>query len=128
MKLMKPVPGSAKRPADEYFEQNGGRNCEADVQDRMTIGNGADGLSCIIRRAHTNGDAWVLFPALRVLQAGDLCTKQPPIMDANNGGSGVDYPETLAKCVRDHQERRHDHQRPPAGTDDHPIEGIRGSR
>jgi hypothetical protein len=35
-------------------------------------------------------------PALR--PAAGPSFKQPPIMDANNGGSGVDYPETLAKA------------------------------
>src|SRR5262249_35340068 len=51
-------------------------------------------------RAHTGGDAWVVFPALRVLHTGDVFPlKAVPIMDANNGGSGVEYPKTLAKAV-----------------------------
>src|SRR5262249_54697806 len=50
-------------------------------------------------RGHTNGDAWVLFPALRVLASGDLFpNKGIPIMDKNAGGSGVDFPETLTKA------------------------------
>ena len=39
-------------------------------------------------------------PALRVLHAGDAYafTNQIPILDANNGGSGVDFPKTIEKA------------------------------
>ncbi len=41
--------------------------------DRMTIGSGADQIDLhYFGRGHTNGDAWVLFPALRVVHAGDI--------------------------------------------------------
>jgi glyoxylase-like metal-dependent hydrolase (beta-lactamase superfamily II) len=51
-------------------------------------------------RAHTNGDAFVVFRSLRVMHAGDAFSGQTtPIMDTNNGGSGVDYPGTLAKAA-----------------------------
>ena len=65
----------------------------------MTIGNGAEKIELYyFGRAHTNGDAWVVFPALRVAHVGDtFAGKTPPIMDANNGGSGIDYPDTIAK-------------------------------
>jgi len=47
-------------------------------------------------RAHTGGDTWVEFPSLRTVHAGDAFPNtMVPIMDSNNGGSGVDYPETL---------------------------------
>ncbi len=50
-------------------------------------------------RGHTNGDAWVLFPAVRVLTAGDIVSgKNIPLLDANNGGSGVEIGETIAKA------------------------------
>ncbi len=49
---------------------------------------------------HTNGDSFVVFPALKVMHAGDLFpAKQTPIMDTSNGGSGVEYPRTLAKAA-----------------------------
>jgi cyclase len=102
MKKMAPVTGLPQNgPPTNIFEQNGGRNlAKRTFKDRMTIGNGAERIELYyFGRAHTNGDAWVLFPALRVLHAGDaFAAKQPPIMDANNGGSGVDYPETVAKA------------------------------
>ena len=50
-------------------------------------------------RGHTNGDAWVFFPALRIMHAGDVfSSKDLPILDANNGGSGVAIPDTLQKA------------------------------
>jgi glyoxylase-like metal-dependent hydrolase (beta-lactamase superfamily II) len=51
-------------------------------------------------RGHTNGDAWILFPAQRVVHAGDIFAwnNQIPILDSNNGASGVSYPDTLMKA------------------------------
>ena len=50
---------------------------------------------------HTGGDALIVFPALKVMHSGDLFAgKQAPIMDTNNGGSGVAYPTTLAKAAK----------------------------
>ena len=69
-------------------------------KDKMTIGNGADRIELFyFGRAHTNGDAWVLFPSLRVMAAGDVFpNKGIPIMDKNAGGSGVEFPDTLTKA------------------------------
>ena len=57
----------------------------------MTLGKGADEIDLYyFGRGHTNGDAWVVFPALRVVHAGDIFSgKNMPLLDANNGGSGV---------------------------------------
>ena len=50
--------------------------------------------------AHTNGDTIVVFPEKGVAHMGDLfAEKAAPFIDAGNGGSGVAYPETLAKAV-----------------------------
>ena len=49
-------------------------------------------------RAHTNGDAVVLFPADRVLAAGDMFTfgdDVPELIDYSGGGSAKDWPKTL---------------------------------
>jgi glyoxylase-like metal-dependent hydrolase (beta-lactamase superfamily II) len=68
-------------------------------KDRMSIGNGNDRIDLYyFGRAHTNGDAWVVFPSLRLMHAGDAFSgKNVPLLDANNGGSGVAYGETLQK-------------------------------
>jgi glyoxylase-like metal-dependent hydrolase (beta-lactamase superfamily II) len=104
MKKMAPVtgfgqPGAA--PPPNIFDQNQGRGlAKRTFKDRMTIGNGADRIDLYyFGRGHTNGDAWVLFPALRVVHAGDIFSgKNVPLLDANNGGSGVEIGNSLAKA------------------------------
>lgn len=102
MKRMAPVTGLPQPGTPtNIFQEHGGKGlAKRTFKDRMTIGNGSDRIELYyFGRGHTNGDAWVFFPALRVLHAGDMFAfKQPPIMDANNGGSGVAYPDTLAKA------------------------------
>ena len=70
-------------------------------RDRLSLGSGAERIELYYFGAgHTNGDAFVLFPALRVVQTGDLfARKDAPRIDRMNGGSGVQYPQTLAKAV-----------------------------
>jgi glyoxylase-like metal-dependent hydrolase (beta-lactamase superfamily II) len=67
--------------------------------DRLTVGSGDDRIDLYyFGRAHTDGDAWVAFPAAGVLHSGDaFAGKQVPLVDANNGGSGVAYPATRMK-------------------------------
>jgi glyoxylase-like metal-dependent hydrolase (beta-lactamase superfamily II) len=49
---------------------------------------------------HTNGDAVIVFPALRTAVMGDLfARKWAPLVDANNGGSAVAFPKTLASAL-----------------------------
>jgi glyoxylase-like metal-dependent hydrolase (beta-lactamase superfamily II) len=51
-------------------------------------------------RGHTGGDSFVVFPALRVMHAGDMFAfvRGLPIIDMTNGGSGVEYPKSLMKA------------------------------
>jgi cyclase len=69
--------------------------------DRLTVLSGDDAIDLYyFGRAHTDGDAFVVFRGLRTMHAGDAFPGQSaPIMDANNGGSGVNYPGTLAKAA-----------------------------
>jgi len=46
-------------------------------------------------RGHTNGDAVVYFPALRVLASGDLGANNGPNVDFANGGSIKEWAQTL---------------------------------
>jgi glyoxylase-like metal-dependent hydrolase (beta-lactamase superfamily II) len=71
-------------------------------KDKMSLLGGDDRIDLYyFGRGHTNGDALVVFPALRVMHSGDLFPgKQAPIMDTGNGGSGVDYPATLAAAAK----------------------------
>jgi glyoxylase-like metal-dependent hydrolase (beta-lactamase superfamily II) len=70
-------------------------------KDTMTLGSGKEQINLYYFGAgHTNGDAMVYFPALRVLQTGDLfARKDAPRIDRANGGSGVQYPQTLTRAV-----------------------------
>ncbi len=71
-------------------------------KDRLTVGSGNDRIELhYFGRGHTNGDAWVVFPQLRVIHMGDLFPRKgTPLIDTNNGASGVEYPATLEKGVK----------------------------
>ena len=104
MKEMRAVTGLAKPgapPPVNIFTQNGGKGlAKRTFKDRMTLFKGPDQIELYyFGRGHTNGDAWVLFPALRVVSAGDIVSgKNLPLLDANNGGSGVEIGDTIAKA------------------------------
>ena len=106
MKAMRAVTGGAKPgapPAPNIFEQNGGRGLpKRTFKDRMELFKGPDEIELhYFGRGHTDGDAWLLFPALRVVSAGDIVSgKNLPFLDANNGGSGIEIGDTIAKAHR----------------------------
>ena len=82
----------------DVFDTSGGQGLPTQTfDDRLTLGSGDDQVDLYyFGRGHTGGDTWVVFPALRIMHAGDMFPgKQVPIMDASNGGSGVDYAQTL---------------------------------
>jgi cyclase len=70
-------------------------------KDKLSLLNGADRIDLYhFGRGHTGGDTFVVFPALKVMHSGDIFAgKGTPIMDTNNGGSGLEYPKTLAKAA-----------------------------
>jgi glyoxylase-like metal-dependent hydrolase (beta-lactamase superfamily II) len=70
-------------------------------KDKLIVGSGADRIDLYyFGPGHTNGDAFVVFPALRVMHSGDLFSGQnPPLIDKNNGGTGVGYPVTVKKAI-----------------------------
>jgi cyclase len=89
-------------PPTNIFKVNNGRGMPTKTfKDKMTLGSGADRIDLYyFGRGHTNGDAWVVFPALRLMHAGDIFSgKNLPLLDANNGGSGVLIGDTLAKAA-----------------------------
>lgn len=89
-------------PQPSIFEQNGNRNLPTRTfSDRLTLGSGDHRIELFyFGRGHTNGDAWVLFPSLRIVHAGDIFAwnHQLPIYDSNNGASGLSYADTLMKA------------------------------
>ncbi len=70
-------------------------------KDKMSLMAGKDRIDLYYFGAgHTNGDAVIVFPALRTAVMGDLfARKWAPLIDANNGGSAVAFPRTLANAV-----------------------------
>jgi len=85
------------------FKQNNGRGMPTKVfGESMKVGKGADEIELrYFGRGHTNGDAWVIFTALRAAHAGDIFSgKNLPLLDTNNGGSGTTIGDTLAKAAR----------------------------
>jgi glyoxylase-like metal-dependent hydrolase (beta-lactamase superfamily II) len=50
-------------------------------------------------RGHTNGDAVIHFPALRVIHTGDLFVTGTPFIDYSAGGSAVEWTRTLDEVL-----------------------------
>jgi cyclase len=101
MTQMNPVVGLGTTP--NVFKDNPGKGMpKRTFTDKMTLGSGADRIDLYyFGPAHTGGDAFVAFPAHRVMHAGDVfASKGLPIMDKNNGGSGVEYANTVRKAVK----------------------------
>jgi len=70
-------------------------------KDKLTLGSGKDRIDLFYFGAgHTNGDTFIVFPALRVLHTGDMFAwKDGPFCDRGNGGSCIAWPETLSKVI-----------------------------
>jgi glyoxylase-like metal-dependent hydrolase (beta-lactamase superfamily II) len=100
-KMMSPPGMGAGTAEPSIFQKNNGKGMpKRTFKDKMTIGNGVDQIDLYyFGRGHTNGDAWIVWPALRFAHAGDIFSgKNLPLLDTNNGGSGVEIGDTLAKA------------------------------
>ena len=84
------------------FKENPGKGMpKRTFTDKLTIGIRRRSINLYyFGPAHTGGDAFVEFPAHRIMHVGDTFpNKGLPIMDKNNGGSGVEYANTIMKAV-----------------------------
>jgi len=90
-----------QNPTNIFTANNGNGMPKRTFKDTMSVGSGNDRVDLLyFGRGHTNGDAWVVFPSLRIMHAGDIFSgKNVPLLDANNGGSGVAIADTLAKAA-----------------------------
>jgi cyclase len=70
-------------------------------KDKLTVGSGKDQIDLYyFGRGHTNGDTFVVFPALRTMHVGDMFAwKALPYIDPDNGGSVVEQPKSLARAA-----------------------------
>ena len=90
-------------PAQNVFKENPGKGLpKRSFSDKLTIGSGADRIDLYyFGPAHTGGDAFVAFPAHRIMHTGDAFpNKGLPIMDKANGGTGVGYADTIRKAAK----------------------------
>ncbi len=97
-----PLYGSQTPPQENIFKKNEGRGLpRRTFKETWTIGSGKDQIDLrYFGPAHTGGDAFVIFREYRVMHVGDtMPTRDLPIMDKNNGGTGVGYAATLAKAA-----------------------------
>jgi len=101
MRDMRPPTGVPDAPRTQFVDSKGAGLPKRTYSDRLTLGTGDDRVELYyFGRAHTAGDSFVVFPSARAMHTGDVFpNKGIPIMDGNNGGSGVQYPETLAKAA-----------------------------
>ena len=83
-----------------FKEHNNAGMAKRTFKDKMTIGKGADEIDLYyFGRGHTNGDAFVVFPALRVAHTGDIFAgKSVPLIDEANGGSMLEISDSLMKA------------------------------
>ena len=67
----------------------------------MSIGTGADKIDLYyFGAAHTDGDAFIVFPAEKTLLVGDVMAwDMGPLIDPMSGGSMVATPETVGKAA-----------------------------
>ena len=86
----------------DIFAGDGARGLpDRTYNDQLTLGSGADRIELYhFGPGHTSGDTFILYPGLRVLQMGDMFPwRDAPFLDRSNGGSGVEFPETLQKLL-----------------------------
>ena len=83
-----------------FKEHNNAGMAKRTFTDKLTIGKGADQIDLYyFGPGHTNGDAFVVFPAHRIMHSGDIFAgKAVPLIDSNNGGSMLRISETLMKA------------------------------
>ena len=88
-------------PTNIFKEHNGLGLPKRTFKDKMSIGNGNDRIDLFyFGRGHTNGDAFVYFPALKVLHTGDMFTSATPLIDYPGGGSVVEWTKTLDEAMK----------------------------
>jgi glyoxylase-like metal-dependent hydrolase (beta-lactamase superfamily II) len=69
--------------------------------DKTTLGQGRDRIDLYyFGAAHTSGDAFVVFPAVRTMCVGDVMAwKMAPLIDPATGGSVIALPDTLDRVL-----------------------------
>ena len=69
-------------------------------QDTSVFLGGIEVRAYYFGRGHTNGDAVIHFPDLRVIHTGDLITEGMPVLDYRNGASAVEWVKVLDEILK----------------------------
>ncbi len=70
-------------------------------KDKRTLTLGSDQVDLYyFGPGHTDGDSWIVFPAIRVALGGDLFgAKGVPYIDTENGGTAIGFGDTIARAA-----------------------------
>ena len=96
------------RAAMQKMDAFAGRNAKflpnKTVGEKMSLFDGRDRIDLYyFGPGHTNGDLVVVLPGHEIAYFGDLfpLKASAPVIDAANGGSGVAFPDTLDRALRE---------------------------
>ncbi|HEV8317686.1 MAG TPA: MBL fold metallo-hydrolase [Vicinamibacterales bacterium] len=96
----------AKCPPVTHCEAYQGENAKflprRTYKDKLTLFQGKDRVELYhFGRGHTNGDTFVVFPAVRAMHTGDMFQrKNMPFIDVtNNGGNALEFTQTLNRAA-----------------------------
>jgi len=112
-KMMSPPGMGNGATGPTIFQQNNGKGMPKHTfKDKMTIGKGADQIDLYyFGRGHTNGDAWIVWPALRFAHAGDIFSgKNLPLLDEQRRQRRGDRRLAREGARRDQERRSGDHR------------------
>ena len=131
MQEMRGATGIAQpNPPPNIFKVNNGKGMPTKTfKDKMTIGKGPDEVDLFyFGRGHTNGDAWVVFPALRArARRRHLLGQEPPAARREQRRQRRRDRRHARQGRQEPQEHRHHHHRPQHDDDDGRPEGVRRS-
>jgi cyclase len=100
--FIKTTPIVAHRNVRENFLRNkqpGAPGVTFTDQASVFVG-GVEARAYYFGRGHTNGDAVIYFPDLKVIHTGDLITEGMPVMDYPNGASAVEWVKVLDAVLK----------------------------
>jgi len=69
-------------------------------QEASVFLGGVEARAYYFGRGHTNGDAVIYFPDLKVIHSGDLITEGMPVLDYRNGASAVEWVTVLDEMLK----------------------------
>ena len=86
---------------DAFKDENAKYLPDRTFTDTLSLFDGKDRIELYyFGRGHTNGDTWVVFPAVRAMHAGDMFQRMDmPTLYRAHGGSAVEFADTLDQAA-----------------------------